>query len=86
MQNTTLKGVMSLCAGAFVFTLQDVLLKYVSGSYPLSEVIVLRTVIAVPILLALVGAMLIVMAGLIALLAQGSRPIARLPEAVTKKI
>jgi hypothetical protein len=86
MQNTTLKGVMSLCAGAFVFTLQDVLLKYVSGSYPLSEVIVLRTVIAVLILLALAGAMLIVMAGLIALLAQGSRPIARLPEAVTEKI
>jgi drug/metabolite transporter (DMT)-like permease len=54
MQNTTLKGVASLCAGAFVFTLQDVLLKYVSGSYPLSEVIFLRTVIAVPILLAMV--------------------------------
>ncbi len=54
MAGTTLKGVVSLCAGAFVFTLQDVLLKYVSGSYPLSEVIVLRTIIAVPILFALV--------------------------------
>lgn len=54
MQNSTLKGVVSLCAGALVFSMQDVLLKYVSGSYPLSEVIVFRTIIAVPILLAVV--------------------------------
>jgi drug/metabolite transporter (DMT)-like permease len=54
MQNTTVKGVVSLCAGALVFSMQDVLLKYVSGSYPLSEVIVFRTTIAVPILLAVV--------------------------------
>ena len=54
MQSTTLKGVISLCAGAFVFSIQDVLLKYVAGSYPLSEAIVLRTIVAVPILFALV--------------------------------
>jgi drug/metabolite transporter (DMT)-like permease len=54
MQNSTIKGVVSLCAGAFVFSMQDVLLKYVSGSYPLSEVIVFRTVIAVPILFVVV--------------------------------
>lgn len=54
MQNTTLKGVASLCAGALVFSMQDVLLKYVAGGYPLSEVMVLRTVVAVPILFFLV--------------------------------
>jgi drug/metabolite transporter (DMT)-like permease len=54
MTDTTLKGVLNLSAGVFVFSIQDALLKYVSGSYPLTEALVFRTVVAVPILTYLV--------------------------------
>jgi drug/metabolite transporter (DMT)-like permease len=46
----TLKGILSLCAGVFVFTAQDTILKSVSGSYPLTEAMALRAVVAWPIL------------------------------------
>ena len=49
-QDTTLKGILSLCAGTFVFTAQDTILKYVSGDYPLTEAMFLRAIIAGPIL------------------------------------
>ncbi len=46
----TLKGILSLCAGVFVFTAQDTILKSVSGSYPLTEAMALRAVVAWPII------------------------------------
>lgn len=43
-----------LCAGIFVFSLQDVVVKSVSGVYPVHEVIVIRSVTAIPFLFVLV--------------------------------
>jgi len=41
-----LKGILALLSGTSVFTLQDVIIKLMSGSYPLSEVLVLRCLVA----------------------------------------
>ncbi len=47
-------GILLLCAGAFVFSLQDVVIKWVSGTYPVSQVLAVRSVVALaPILLLL---------------------------------
>ena len=43
-----------LCAGIFVFSLQDLVVKSVSGLYPVHEVIVIRSVAAIPFLFVLV--------------------------------
>jgi drug/metabolite transporter (DMT)-like permease len=49
-----LMAALSLCGGIFIFSLQDPILKYVSGTYPLSEAIAIRTVAALPFLLVIV--------------------------------
>jgi drug/metabolite transporter (DMT)-like permease len=49
-----LMAALSLCGGIFIFSLQDPILKYVSGTYPLSEAIAIRTVAALPFLLFIV--------------------------------
>lgn len=54
MQNRTLLGVVYLCLGVLVFSLQDAIIKSVSGSYALTEVVTIRCVVSVPILLAMV--------------------------------
>jgi drug/metabolite transporter (DMT)-like permease len=41
-----LTGIVALCAGAFVFSLQDLIIKWVSGDYPLPEVLAIRGVVA----------------------------------------
>ncbi len=46
-----LRGILFLCAGAFVFTIQDVIIKLVSDRYPLPEVLAVRCTVALPILL-----------------------------------
>jgi drug/metabolite transporter (DMT)-like permease len=47
-------GILFLCAGAFVFSLQDVAIKWLSGTYPVSQVLAVRSVVAfAPILLLL---------------------------------
>ena len=51
---STLRGVVCLCLGVFVFSLQDAVIKQVSGAYPLTQVVSIRSVVAIPILLALV--------------------------------
>lgn len=48
------RGIWFLCAGVFVFSLQDAVVKQVSGDYPLTEVVVIRSLVAIPILLMLV--------------------------------
>ena len=48
------RGIRFLCAGVFVFSLQDAVVKQVSGDYPLTEVVVIRSLVALPILLVLV--------------------------------
>ena len=51
--NPTL-GVVYLCLGVFVFSLQDAIIKQVSGAYALTEVVFIRSCVAGPILLFLV--------------------------------
>ncbi|TXH34645.1 MAG: DMT family transporter [Rhodospirillaceae bacterium] len=44
-------AILALCGGVFVFSLQDVVIKLLSGAYPVHEVIVIRCFSALPILL-----------------------------------
>ncbi len=46
----TLLGILNLCAGVFVFTAQDTILKAVSSNYPLTEAMALRAIVAGPII------------------------------------
>lgn len=54
MQNHPVRGIVFLCLGVFVFSLQDAVIKQVSGAYPLTQVLAIRSLVAAPILLALV--------------------------------
>ncbi len=54
MQNRPARGIGFLCLGVFIFSLQDAVVKQVSGAYPLTQVLSIRSVVAAPILLALV--------------------------------
>ncbi|TPL89987.1 DMT family transporter [Mesorhizobium sp. B2-3-13] len=56
MQNRMVRGILSLCLGVLVFSLQDPLVKAVSSGYPVSEVMAIRSIIALPILILLVHA------------------------------
>lgn len=49
-----LQGVIYLCLGVFFFSLHDVGVKWVSGAYPLAEVLTIRSGTAVPLFLMLV--------------------------------
>lgn len=50
MQNRTTFGIISLCLGVFVFSTQDAIIKHVSSSYPVTEAVVVRSLVALPIL------------------------------------
>lgn len=54
MQNRILLGILCLCVGVAVFSLQDALIKDISGAYPVTEAIAIRAIVAMPILLAVV--------------------------------
>lgn len=56
MQNRMVRGILSLCLGVLVFSLQDPLVKAVSSGYPVTEVMAIRSIVALPILIALVHA------------------------------
>jgi drug/metabolite transporter (DMT)-like permease len=56
MRNRIALGIMSLCLGVLVFSLQDPLVKAVSSSYPVTEVMAIRSIVALPILVFLVHA------------------------------
>jgi drug/metabolite transporter (DMT)-like permease len=43
--NERLRGILFLCAGALVFSLQDAVIKWVSGGYPLPQVLAIRALI-----------------------------------------
>lgn len=51
--NRSLLGVLSLIAGVTVFSLQDLVLKFISGEYPLHEAMTVRSLVAIPCLLLL---------------------------------
>ena len=48
------RGILLLCIGIAVFSGQDVILKLLSGGYPLSEAMTLRALVTAPLLLILV--------------------------------
>jgi drug/metabolite transporter (DMT)-like permease len=50
---SNLRAILSLCGGIAVFSVQDLILKLLSDRYPLSEAMVLRSVTAVPFMLAI---------------------------------
>ncbi|TPK81404.1 DMT family transporter [Mesorhizobium sp. B2-4-17] len=56
MHNRMVRGILSLCLGVLVFSLQDPLVKSVSSGYPVTEVMAIRSVVALPILIVLVHA------------------------------
>jgi drug/metabolite transporter (DMT)-like permease len=56
MQNRIVLGITSLCLGVLVFSLQDPLVKAVSSTYPVTEVMAIRSIVALPILVFLVHA------------------------------
>ena len=54
MINRNLKGIAFLALGIAVFSIQDAVIKAVSASYPVTEAVVIRSIVGLPILLALV--------------------------------
>jgi drug/metabolite transporter (DMT)-like permease len=54
MNHHPARGILYLCLGVLVFSVQDAIIKRVSGGYPLTEVVFIRSCVAAPILLALV--------------------------------
>jgi drug/metabolite transporter (DMT)-like permease len=56
MQNKSLAATGFLCLGVLVFSLQDVVLKGLSDTYPVTQAMTVRSIVALPILLVLVRA------------------------------
>ncbi|MGV3549550.1 DMT family transporter [Rhizobium sp.] len=54
MQNRAALGIAYLCLGILVFSLQDAIIKAVSGDYPLTQVVAIRCIVSAPILLAMI--------------------------------
>jgi len=50
--NRQILGMLSVAAGVSVFSVQDVIVKLLSGTYPVHQIVVARSVVALPILLA----------------------------------
>jgi drug/metabolite transporter (DMT)-like permease len=54
LQNRAVLGIAYLCLGILVFSVQDAVIKAVSGDYPLTQVMAIRCVVSAPILLVMV--------------------------------
>ncbi len=52
--SSTRQGILALIAGIAVFSVQDLILKQLSGNYPLHQAMVLRSLVALPFHLAIV--------------------------------
>lgn len=50
---SALKGILALVAGIAIFSVQDLILKLISGDYPLHQAMLLRSLTAIPFLLAI---------------------------------
>ncbi len=48
--NDTAKGVTYLCAGLFIFSFQDIIIKLLSSSFPVHELVFIRGLIAAPLI------------------------------------
>jgi drug/metabolite transporter (DMT)-like permease len=55
-KNHRTQGILFLCVGVFIFTIQDAIIKQISGSYPVTEVVAIRSLVALPILAGIVQA------------------------------
>lgn len=53
-RKANISGILCLCAGIAIFSVQDLILKLLSGSYPLHQAMVLRSISAIPFMLAIV--------------------------------
>ena len=54
-RNHSLTGILSLVAGVFIFSIQDAILKGMSGDHAVTLAIVLRSIVGLPILLVMVA-------------------------------
>jgi drug/metabolite transporter (DMT)-like permease len=54
MQNRSALGIILLCLGVLVFSLQDAVIKLVSGQYPVTEAVYIRSFVAIPLLACIV--------------------------------
>jgi drug/metabolite transporter (DMT)-like permease len=54
-RNQSLVGILSLVAGVFIFSIQDAILKGISGDHAVTLAIVLRSIVGLPILLVMVA-------------------------------
>jgi len=51
----SVRGIASLCLGVAVFSIQDLIIKLISGDYPVHQALVFRSITAFPLLLTLVA-------------------------------
>ena len=54
-RSANVAGLLCLCAGIAIFSVQDLILKLLSSDYPLSEAMVLRSLTAIPFMLGIVA-------------------------------
>jgi S-adenosylmethionine uptake transporter len=47
------RGVVFLVLGLLIFSLQDIVIKYIGGQYPVLEIVVFRSLVAIPLTLAM---------------------------------
>ena len=75
LRRESTRGILFLVAGVAVFSLQDVILKWLSGDYPLHQAMVIRSLTAIPFLLGLLhlegGTKLLFTAGTRAMIGRG---------------
>ncbi|OGR28717.1 MAG: hypothetical protein A2277_10510 [Desulfobacterales bacterium RIFOXYA12_FULL_46_15] len=45
--NPSLTGILMIISGGFIFSIQDVIIKYISGSYPVHEIVFFRSLFAI---------------------------------------
>jgi len=49
--NTTIQGVSFLVLSLLIFSLQDIAVKWIGGNYPVSEIVLFRSIVALPVAL-----------------------------------
>ena len=54
--NRALVGILSLTAGVLVFSAQDIIVKAINGGYAVGEILFVRSLVSLPILLAVIAA------------------------------
>ncbi len=52
--NPSLAGILLVMAGGFIFSIQDVIIKYISGGYPVHEIVFFRSLCAILPILAVI--------------------------------